>query len=142
LRLALAALSGITALEYLDSQRLRQGLRLEVAEALRKADVLALPSTAIVAPRYTEQDAAQAFSDPAALDGLCRYAFLANVTGLPAGTAPIAADSSGLPIGLQIVGDAWDEITVLRVLAELEREGVARVRRPACAVDLLEQNPQ
>jgi hypothetical protein len=41
-----------------------------------------------------------------------------------------------------MVGDAWDEAGVLSVLAELEREEVAHVRRPACAVDLLEQNPQ
>jgi aspartyl-tRNA(Asn)/glutamyl-tRNA(Gln) amidotransferase subunit A len=151
LRLALAAISGVTAVEYLDSQRLRQGLRLEVAEALRKVDVLALPTTAIAAPRYTERDASDTFTDPAALDGLCRYAFLANVTGLPAGTAPIGVDSAGLPIGLQIVGDAWDESRVLGVLANLEREEVAQVRRPACAVDLLdalrdarrgERNPQ
>jgi aspartyl-tRNA(Asn)/glutamyl-tRNA(Gln) amidotransferase subunit A len=142
LRLALAALSGVTAVEYLDSQRLRQGLRLEVAQALREADVLALPTTAIAAPRYTERDAAGTFTDPAAIDGLCRYAFLANVTGLPAGTAPVGADSAGLPIGLQIVGDAWDEAKVLGVLAELEREEVASVRRPASAVDLLSQIPQ
>src|SRR5207248_655131 len=50
LRVSLAALSGITALEYLDAQRLRQTLRLQVADALRTVDVLALPSTAAGAP--------------------------------------------------------------------------------------------
>jgi aspartyl-tRNA(Asn)/glutamyl-tRNA(Gln) amidotransferase subunit A len=137
LRLSFAALSGITALEYLDTQRLRRALALEVADALRTVDALALPCTAGPAPRYDERDAATAFSDPAALDSLCRFAFLANLTGLPAASAPIGADAAGLPMGLQLVGDAWAEATLLALLAELEREEVARVLRPPPGVDLL-----
>jgi aspartyl-tRNA(Asn)/glutamyl-tRNA(Gln) amidotransferase subunit A len=138
LRLALAALAGITAVEYLDAQRLRQALRLQMRDVLRQVDVLALPCTAIGAPRYAEEDEGRPFTDPSALDGLCRYAFLANVTGLPAASAPVGTDATGLPIGLQIVGDAWDEATVLAILAELEREGTARVLRAPLAVDLLD----
>ena len=41
-----------------------------------------------------------------------------------------------LPIGLQILGDAWDEATVLATLAHLERIGVASARRPKIAVDV------
>jgi Asp-tRNA(Asn)/Glu-tRNA(Gln) amidotransferase A subunit family amidase len=137
LRLAFAVLSGITALEQLDAQRLRAGLRRELAEVLRTVDVLALPSTAITAPRYTEEDAKTSFSDPAALEGMCRFMFLGNLTGLPAGTAPVGLDPGGLPIGLQIVGDAWDEAAVLGVMAHLERTEVAAARRPALGVDLL-----
>jgi aspartyl-tRNA(Asn)/glutamyl-tRNA(Gln) amidotransferase subunit A len=139
LRLSLGALAGISALEYLDAQRLRQRLRLEVAEALRTVDVLALPCTAASAPRYTERDAASSFADPTALDGLSRFVFLANLTGLPAASAPVGNDASGLPTGLQIVGDAWDEASVLGVLAELERQEVASVRRSPHAVDLLSE---
>jgi len=137
LRLSLAALSGITALEYLDAQRLRQTLRLQVADALRTVDVLALPCTAAGPARYTERDAGAPFIDPVALDGMCRFAFLANLTGLPAAAAPVGIDASGVPVGMQLVGDAWAETTLLALLAELEREGVACVRRPPQAVDLL-----
>ena len=137
-RLVFAVLSGFTALEQLDAQRLRAGLRREARNVLRGVDVLALPTTAITAPRYTESDAKTSFTDPTALDGLCRYAFLANLTGLPAGTAPIGTDAEGLPIGLQIVGDAWDDAAVLGVLAHLERSEIARVPRPSGAIDLLE----
>jgi aspartyl-tRNA(Asn)/glutamyl-tRNA(Gln) amidotransferase subunit A len=136
-RLVFAILSGMTALEQLDAQRLRAGLRREARNVLRGVDVLALPTTAITAPRYTENDAKTSFSDPTALDGLCRYAFLANLTGLPAATAPIGTDTDGLPIGLQIVGDAWDEAAILGVLAHLERSEIARVPRPSGAIDLL-----
>ena len=136
-RLAFAVTAGFSALEQLDAQRLRAGLRREVAEALSRVDVLALPTTAITAPAYTEDDAKSSFSDPAAIDGLCRYCFLGNLTGLPAATAPVGVDARGLPIGLQIVGDAWDEAGVLAVLAHLERTEAARVRRPPGAIDLL-----
>jgi len=85
----------------------------------------------------TEEDARACFSDPDALDGLCRFAFLGNLTGLPAATAPVGLDPAGLPIGLQIIGDAWDEATVLAVLAHLERTEIASVRRPPGAVDLI-----
>jgi Asp-tRNA(Asn)/Glu-tRNA(Gln) amidotransferase A subunit family amidase len=137
-RLLFAILSGMTALEQLDAQRLRAGLRREIRNVLRGVDVLAMPTTAITAPRYTESDAKASFADPTALDGLCRYAFLANLTGLPAGTAPVGTDAEGLPIGLQIVGDAWDEAAILGVLGHLERSEIARVPRPSGAIDLLE----
>jgi aspartyl-tRNA(Asn)/glutamyl-tRNA(Gln) amidotransferase subunit A len=137
LRLALAALSGITALEYLDSQRLRRGLALEVAETLRTVDAIALPCTAGSAPRYDERDEGRAFSDPDALDSLCRFAFLANLTGLPAAAAPVGSDAFGLPTGLQLVGDAWCEATLLALMSDLERQGVAQVPRPPGAIDLL-----
>jgi aspartyl-tRNA(Asn)/glutamyl-tRNA(Gln) amidotransferase subunit A len=41
-----------------------------------------------------------------------------------------------MPVGLQVVADAWDEATVLQVLAHLERIEVARVPEPRVAVDL------
>jgi aspartyl-tRNA(Asn)/glutamyl-tRNA(Gln) amidotransferase subunit A len=137
LRLVFAVLSGMTALEHLDAQRLRTGLRRELCQALAGVDVIALPTTAVTAPRYTEEDEKTSFSDPVALEGVCRYTFLCNLTGNPAATAPIGLDPGGLPIGLQIIGDAWDEAGVLGVLAHLERTGVASVRRPPGGVDLI-----
>ncbi len=98
---------------------------------------MALPTTVTTAPRYTEEDEKVAISDPAALEALVRHAFLANLTGVPAGTAPVGMDPGGLPIGLQIVGDAWDEAAVLAVMAHLERVEVAVARRPLAGIDLL-----
>ena len=81
---------------------------------------------------------ATGFLDAKVIDDLCRFTFLANLTGLPAASAPVGRDVSGLPIGLQIVGDAWDEASVLAVVAHLERIGAARVERPEGSVDLLD----
>jgi Asp-tRNA(Asn)/Glu-tRNA(Gln) amidotransferase A subunit family amidase len=111
--------------DYLDAQCLRSTLRVQTAELLREVDVLALPTTGSVAPPVTDEEMAQGFADTPALGAACRFAFLGNLTGLPAGTAPVGSGEAGLPVGLQIVGDAFDEHSVLAVLAHLERLGVA-----------------
>lgn len=67
---------------------------------------------------------------------LARVLQQVDVIALPTTTitAPVlsdATDADGLPIGLQIIGDAWDDALLLSVLAELERVGAARaVRSP------------
>ena len=43
-----------------------------------------------------------------------------NLSGQPAGTMPAGVHSSGLPIGLQIVGDHWAESAVLRTMRAVE----------------------
>lgn len=137
LQLLLLGLSTFDSDDYIDGQRLRSALRLEIAEALRAVDVLALPTTASAAPRIDDREATEGFADPAALSAACRYAFIGNLTGIPCGTAPVGIDRDGMPVGLQILGDAWDEAAVLQVLAHLERTGAAAVRRPRVNVEVL-----
>jgi aspartyl-tRNA(Asn)/glutamyl-tRNA(Gln) amidotransferase subunit A len=119
--------------DYLDAQALRSSLRLQTAELLREVDVLALPTTASVAPPVTDAELKHGFADTPALAAACRFAFLGNLTGLPCGTAPVGSGEDGLPVGLQIVGDAFDEHSVLAVLAHLERTCVASTRAPRVA---------
>jgi aspartyl-tRNA(Asn)/glutamyl-tRNA(Gln) amidotransferase subunit A len=123
--------------DYVDGQRLRQGLRRDVAEVLRQVDLIALPSTARGAPQVSEEEARSGFLDPLLLDGVCRYAFLANLTGLPAASVPVGSDGDGMPVGLQLIGDAWDEACVLQAAAALERLGVARAMSAEATIDLL-----
>lgn len=136
LQLTFATLDALTAPELLDAQRLRAGLRRDVARLFEEVDLLALPTTVSTAGKITDAEMASGVVDTQVLDGLCRFAFLANLTGLPAGSAPVGFDADGLPIGFQLVGDAWDEATVLAAMAHLERIEAAQVKRPAIAVDL------
>ena len=136
MQLFLAGLSAFRPDDYVDAQRIRSKLRLELAEALRRVDVIAMPATAVSAPPVSDEEARLGFIDPPLLDAMCRFAFLANVTGVPAGVAPVGSDKNGMPVGLQILGDAWDEACVLQVLAHLERIGVAKVERPRSDVGL------
>jgi aspartyl-tRNA(Asn)/glutamyl-tRNA(Gln) amidotransferase subunit A len=139
LQVSFAALQTLSAVDVVDAQRLRAGLRRQVRAAFEDVDLLALPTTATTAPAATDAEMASGFLDASALDALCRFAFLANLTGLPASSAPVGRDAAGLPIGLQLVGDAWDEGTVLAATAHLERVGAARAERPGVAVDVLEK---
>ncbi|WP_394837024.1 amidase [Pendulispora rubella] len=137
LQLAMAALGEAKAADYVDAQRLRNGLRREVADAFQRVDLLALPTTVDTATAATDDEMASGFLDARVLAGLVRFNFLANLTGLPALSAPVGLDARLLPIGLQLVGDAWDEATVLAASAHLERLGAAKVERPAVSVRIL-----
>ena len=136
MQLFLAGLETFRPDDYVDAQRIRGAARLELAEALRHVDVIAMPATAVGAPPVSDDEARFGFIDPPLLDAMCRFAFLANVTGVPAGVAPVGLDKNGMPVGLQILGDAWDEACVLQVLAHLERTGVAKVHRPGSNIGL------
>jgi aspartyl-tRNA(Asn)/glutamyl-tRNA(Gln) amidotransferase subunit A len=136
LRIGHAVLGQMTAAEYVEGQRLRTGLRHEMARVLTDVDLIALPTTATAAPRVTDAEMESGFLDARALDAMCRFSFLANLTGLPALTAPVGLDEQRMPLGLQLVGDAWDEATVLAASGHLERAGAARVDRPLVAMDV------
>ena len=45
----------------------------------------------------------------------------ANLAGLPGISVPAGLDSQGLPLGLQILGKAWDEETVFKIARKVEQ---------------------
>ncbi|HVJ16117.1 MAG TPA: amidase, partial [Polyangiaceae bacterium] len=137
MQILLAGLDAFAPDDYLDAQRLRSTLRLEMAETLRQVDVVALPTAGNSAPPINDDESHSGIIDPPALHAACRFAFLGNLTGLPAASIPVGTDALGLPVGLQLIGDAWDEACVLQVAAALERSGAAQVIKPQAAVDLL-----
>jgi amidase len=55
-----------------------------------------------------------------------------NMTGQPAVTVPLHWTDSGLPIGVQLVGRPGDEVTLLRIAAQLEAAEPWAHRKPAC----------
>jgi len=89
-----------------------------------------MPTTVASAARISDAEARSGFLDTKVIEGLCRFNFLGNLTGLPALSAPVGCDAQGLPVGLQLIGDAWDEATVFAASAHLERIGAATPRRP------------
>jgi aspartyl-tRNA(Asn)/glutamyl-tRNA(Gln) amidotransferase subunit A len=138
LQVTFASLDAFTAVEYLDVCRLRTGLRREMARTfVEGVDLVAMPSTVSPAARVSDLDMRTGFLDTKVIDALCRFSFLGNLTGLPALSAPVGCDAAGLPVGLQLVGDAWDEATVLAASAHLERIGVAVPRRPRITAEIL-----
>lgn len=137
LQLTLAVVGQLGAVEYVGAQRLREGLRAEAARLLAEVDVLALPTTVTTAHAVTDAEFASGFLDAVAIREMCRFCFYGNLTGLPALSMPVGVDPNGLPIGLQFVGDAWDEASVLAIAAHAERVGIAEVTRPRIVASVL-----
>ena len=52
---------------------------------------------------------------------LTQYTRAYNITGFPAVSVPCGFDESGLPIGLQLAGRAFDDATVLRAAHAYEQ---------------------
>lgn len=135
LQIFVGQFSAFGSFDYIDAQRLRAGLRRQAAEVLREVDLIALPTTGATAPPVTDAEAAGGFVDPPALHAISRFSYLGNLTGLPGGTAPVGM-VDGLPVGLQLIADAWDEATILQTLAHLQRTGAAEAVRPESHVAL------
>ena len=129
LRLIIEALSTIDARDYMIARRTRAGLRRSLARAISSVDLIAMPTVNMLAPTYSLADDGQAIFDEHATTQLCRFTFLANITGLPAGSVPVGMHN-GLPVGLQLMGDAWDEASVFAAMAHCERIGLTELEQP------------
>lgn len=55
-----------------------------------------------------------------------------NMSGQPAVSIPLHWNDAGLPIGVQLIGRPFDEITLVRLAAQLEAAAPWVHRRPAC----------
>jgi aspartyl-tRNA(Asn)/glutamyl-tRNA(Gln) amidotransferase subunit A len=101
-------------IDYVQCQRVREMIRQDFADVLTRVDVIAAPTVPAPASKVGE--------DPITINGRkeglvgahIRLNRPANHTGLPAITVPCGFTGAGLPIGLQLVGRAFDEATVLR----------------------------
>jgi aspartyl-tRNA(Asn)/glutamyl-tRNA(Gln) amidotransferase subunit A len=76
------------------------------SEAFRDIDVLVLPTTTTSVPTVKDVGVNALALSP-------ENTVFANYYGLPAMSVPCGFDRNGLPLGVQIVGKAWDESTVL-----------------------------
>ncbi len=110
----------VPATDYIQAQRLRTGIQREFRKIWKQVDCLFTPTTPITAPKIgTLTVEIQGETEDVRL-ATTRFMRGINVLGLPALSIPCGSDSRKMPIGLQIVGKAFDEATVLRVGAALE----------------------
>ena len=114
--------SVIPAQFYYKAQKIRAVLRQQILDALEQVDVLVLPTGPVTAPPVESVPGVQ--SKEHALTGLAgRISFTGpfNLAGTPALSVPCGFSSSGMPMGLQIVGRPFAEETVLRVAHAYEQ---------------------
>ncbi|MCC6748890.1 MAG: amidase [Deltaproteobacteria bacterium] len=134
LRLLLGLASQVLAVDYVRAQRLRSLIAASFARAHEEVDLIATPTTACTAPVIRPDAELCGESDDAVTEALTAYTFPANLAGLPAASVPVGYDGAGLPVGLQLIGRPWEELTVARGALAVE----ARVerRRPTVCYDL------
>ncbi|MBW7996871.1 MAG: Asp-tRNA(Asn)/Glu-tRNA(Gln) amidotransferase subunit GatA, partial [Candidatus Glassbacteria bacterium] len=107
--------SGYYDAYYLKGQRVRTLITRDFTEAFKKVDVLLTPTTPTPAFRIGEL-----VDDPVSMYLQDIFTVTINLAGVPAVSVP-AGTVDGLPVGAQVIGRHFDEETVLRVAASLER---------------------
>jgi aspartyl-tRNA(Asn)/glutamyl-tRNA(Gln) amidotransferase subunit A len=96
-----------SAADYLRAQTIREDLQKKIETLFDAFDVLTAPAQPIAAPPLeTNLETELAFSDPLGAIG--------NLCGLPALSVPCGFTDTGLPVGLQFVGRAGDDIAVIQ----------------------------
>jgi aspartyl-tRNA(Asn)/glutamyl-tRNA(Gln) amidotransferase subunit A len=123
----------IPATYYIQAQRFRALIFPKVMSLFRQFDVIVTPSEPMVAPKIGQQTMSFDGVEESVDSALVRYLAPFNLTGLPALSIPCGFSSGGLPIGLQIIGKAYDESTVLRVGNAYEKATEWHLRWPESA---------
>jgi aspartyl-tRNA(Asn)/glutamyl-tRNA(Gln) amidotransferase subunit A len=100
---------------YLKAQRVRALIARDFAEVFEKVDCILAPTAPSAAFAIGEMG-----HDPVAMYLNDVFTVPANLAGLPAISVPAGLSADYLPLGLQIIGRAFDEEGVLRVAEVLE----------------------
>ncbi|MGQ0742041.1 MAG: Asp-tRNA(Asn)/Glu-tRNA(Gln) amidotransferase subunit GatA [Alphaproteobacteria bacterium] len=106
---------------YLRAQKVRTLIARDFEEAFKKCDVLLTPATP--GPAFA---IGAKTSDPVSMYLNDVFTVTVNLAGLPGISVPAGLTADGLPLGLQIIGKAFDEATVLRVARSVEQAAAFR----------------
>lgn len=108
--------SGYYDAYYLKALRTKALIKKEFDEAFKKYDVILGPAAPTTAPKLGES-----LSDPIKMYLSDIYTISVNLAGLPGISLPCGKDSSGMPIGLQLIGDCFQEKKILRAAYAFEQ---------------------
>ena len=108
--------SGYYDAYYLKALRTKALIKQAFDRAFARFDVILGPAAPTTAPRLGES-----LSDPLKMYLGDIYTISVNLAGLPAMTLPCGIGSKGLPIGLQLIGDCFQEKKIIRAAYTYER---------------------
>ncbi|MDE2181663.1 MAG: Asp-tRNA(Asn)/Glu-tRNA(Gln) amidotransferase subunit GatA [Alphaproteobacteria bacterium] len=100
---------------YLRAQKVRALIARDFSRAFQACDVLLTPATP--GPAFGVGDKT---ADPVAMYLNDVFTVTVNLAGLPGLSVPAGLTAAGLPLGLQLIGKAFDEATVLRAGRAIE----------------------
>ena len=108
--------SGYYDAYYLKALRTKALIKKEFDKAFAKYDVILGPAAPTTAPKIGES-----LSDPIKMYLGDIYTISVNLAGLPGISVPCGMDQKGLPIGLQLIGDCFQEKKIIRAAYSFEQ---------------------
>ena len=108
--------SGYYDAYYLKAQKVRRLIKNDFDEAYKKVDAILTPSTPSSAFKIGEK-----LNDPVSMYLNDIFTVPINLAGLPAISLPAGHDKNGFPLGLQVIGKAFDEQTILNIAYSIEK---------------------
>ena len=108
--------SGYYDAYYLKAQKVRRLIKNDFDEAFKKVDAILTPSTPSSAFKIGEK-----LNDPVSMYLNDIFTVPINLAGLPAISIPAGHDKKGYPLGLQLIGKAFDEQSILNIAFSLEK---------------------
>jgi aspartyl-tRNA(Asn)/glutamyl-tRNA(Gln) amidotransferase subunit A len=115
--------------------KVRTLVRRDFQDAFERVNLIAAPTTPGVAFKLGEK------ADPLSMYLNDVLTIPVNLAGLPGISVPAGFTGGGLPIGLQLIGRAFDEATVLRAAHAYERATDWHTRRPSLGPNLGKDRP-
>ena len=108
--------SGYYDAYYLKALRTKALIKQEFDRAFEKYDIIIAPAAPTTAPEL-----GKSLSDPLKMYLGDIYTISVNLAGLPGISIPVGTDSKGLPVGMQIIGDCFEEKKIIRTAYTLEK---------------------
>lgn len=101
---------------YLKAQKVRAMIKSQLDDAFNKVDLLVSPTMPILPFKIGEK-----IDDPLKLYLLDINTITANLAGIPAISVPFAVSTSGLPIGIQLLANSFEEKQLLQAAYSLQQ---------------------
>ncbi|MEO2238149.1 Asp-tRNA(Asn)/Glu-tRNA(Gln) amidotransferase subunit GatA [Dorea sp. YH-dor226] len=108
--------SGYYDAYYLKALRTKALIKQEFDRAFEKYDVIIAPAAPTTAPEI-----GKSLSDPIKMYLGDIYTISVNLAGLPGITIPVGKDTKGLPVGMQIIGNCFEENKIIRAAYTFEQ---------------------
>lgn len=104
---------------YLKAQKIRRLIRDDFVQAFNKCDVILTPTAPTTAFAIGDKSMQE---NPINMWLNDIFTVSVNLAGLPAMSLPIGLSKDGLPLGLQLIGRAFDEQTIFKAASVIEKE--------------------
>jgi aspartyl-tRNA(Asn)/glutamyl-tRNA(Gln) amidotransferase subunit A len=123
----------IPAVSYLEAMRWRGPALAAYLAAVAGTDAVLAPVAPMPAPTIAESDVGNSINAEAVIQRITKFTRPINYLGLPSLSIPTGFTKSRLPVGMQLVGRAFDEAMLIRIGAAFQRATDYHAKVPTLA---------